>query len=517
MKRLFLLVALFAAAIAKPNTARAQKEAAVWYFGYRAGLDFNMGNPIPLQDGAMKLDGGCAVISDKESGKLLFYTDGRNFWNRQHGLMPGSNFLPSNCYTRGTQPAVIVPDSENNYLFNVFCLRFSGVELEDSVDNDCIYGYESRPNPPGRQLYYFLIDIRLDNGRGDIVADRSNILLMSNVTEKLSAVPHTNGKDYWVLAHGWNNNRFYAYPLSSTTVGVQVITDIGSVHQVQGAFDTEELGGDMKASPNGKKIACAIEGNIHSFDLFDFDASTGSLSNYINLGDLRGQYGLSFSPDNSKLYVGTDSPNTTPKYVIFQYDLSASGPAAIVASGQSIILNNPYTNIPYTGIFEGFNGARYGFQLGLDGRLYVMSNNSYSVLETEPHIMVMIDQPNKKGFDCQVNYRRFDFGEGRTGIGFPNFMQSYFNNIESITVCDQPTSISFYPNPTPDKINIDVLAGCSRTYSLEIINILGQVVFSQAPVNLPTEIDISSLASGLYFFRVITPGRAVAVKKIVKV
>jgi hypothetical protein len=68
-------------------------------------------------------------------------------------------------------------------------------------------------------------------------------------------VPHINGKDYWVLVHGWNSNKFYAYPLASTTVGNPVITNIGSIHQVLGGVDPlQELQGEMKASPNGKKL-----------------------------------------------------------------------------------------------------------------------------------------------------------------------------------------------------------------------------------------------------------------------
>lgn len=516
LKRILTAV-LFTTAIANAGMVHAQKEATVWYFGYKAGFDFNGGNPVTLSDGVMKLSGSGAVISDKDTGELLFYTDGRNFWNRQHVLMPSSNFLPSECYTWGTQPAVIVPDSENSYLFNVFCLRLSN-EYVYNPDGPCAYA----PRDSSLwQLYHVLVDMRLDNGRGDIVAGRSNVLIQTDVTEKLTAVPHANGKDYWVLVHGWNSNRFYAYPLSSTAVGSPVITDIGSAHQVRSGIYRQDIlqeqEGEMKASPNGKKIACGVWGELRPFDLFDFDAATGTLSNYINLGNLRGQYGLSFSPDNSKLYMSTDSPpNQSLKYFIFQFDLNAGDPAAIAASGQSIIINNPYANIPANGIPDGFSSVYMGFQLGLDGRLYVTSNNS-SQPSSDPSIVVVIDQPNKKGFDCQLSYRYIDFGEGRTGVGLPNFMQSYFNNIESITVCDRPTSISFYPNPTPDKIKIDVLQGCPQTYSLEIINVLGQRVFSQTEIGTATEVDISSFASGLYFFRVITPGRAVVVTKIVKV
>ena len=49
----------------------AQKEAAIWYFGESAGLDFNSGIPVTLTDGKLTTNEGCATISDKD-GKLLF-------------------------------------------------------------------------------------------------------------------------------------------------------------------------------------------------------------------------------------------------------------------------------------------------------------------------------------------------------------------------------------------------------------------------------------------------------------
>ena len=49
-----------------------QKEAANWYFGDRAGLDFNSGSPVSLTNGQLNTPEGCATISDK-NGNLLLY------------------------------------------------------------------------------------------------------------------------------------------------------------------------------------------------------------------------------------------------------------------------------------------------------------------------------------------------------------------------------------------------------------------------------------------------------------
>ena len=53
----------------------AQKEANVWYFGNKAGLDFNSGSAVVLEDGVLDSFEGVSTICDND-GNLLFYTDG---------------------------------------------------------------------------------------------------------------------------------------------------------------------------------------------------------------------------------------------------------------------------------------------------------------------------------------------------------------------------------------------------------------------------------------------------------
>lgn len=73
--------------------AYAQLEAAQWYFGQRAGLDFRTGAPVPLPNGALATFEGCSSWADS-LGNLLLYTDERTVWNRQHQVMAGGADLP---------------------------------------------------------------------------------------------------------------------------------------------------------------------------------------------------------------------------------------------------------------------------------------------------------------------------------------------------------------------------------------------------------------------------------------
>ncbi len=59
-----------------------------WYFGNKAGLNFNTTPPSVLYDGELNTQESCASVSDKNSGRLLFYTDGKTVWDSTHHPMP---------------------------------------------------------------------------------------------------------------------------------------------------------------------------------------------------------------------------------------------------------------------------------------------------------------------------------------------------------------------------------------------------------------------------------------------
>jgi hypothetical protein len=65
LKRYLLLVILVLAGF----TIFAQKQANFWYFGEYAGLNFRLGMPIAVTDGALNTGEGCSSISTS-SGNL---------------------------------------------------------------------------------------------------------------------------------------------------------------------------------------------------------------------------------------------------------------------------------------------------------------------------------------------------------------------------------------------------------------------------------------------------------------
>ncbi len=364
-----------------PVLVHAQNEAAIWYFGGNAGLDFNSGTPTVLTDGALFTPEGCATISDP-NGSLLFYTDGITVWNRNHQPMPnGAGLLgdPSS-----TQSGIIVPYPGDNTLYYVFT-------IDDAGNSD--------------GLQYNLVDITLDGGLGDITL--KNQPLEAPVTEKLSAVAHANGSDIWVMARRSETNEFVAYLVTPTGL----ITDpvVSSVP----AANISNLGpsGYLKFSPDGSKVVAASPGAVQ---LFNFDSSTGIVGNYIDITPFYAvpppttffvaAYGAEFSSDSSKLYISsTLIIGSDVEYELHQFDINNYNAAAIIGSG--ILLSNQPVDL----------GA---LQLAIDGKIYVV--------QVDERYLGVIDNPNVQGLGCGYNDNAISLGSGIGLVGLPPFITTYF-------------------------------------------------------------------------------------------
>ncbi|MDJ1486292.1 hypothetical protein QNI16_37780 [Cytophagaceae bacterium YF14B1] len=237
----------------------AQKEALHWYFGPKLGFDFTNGSPKVLQNSAMTTSRGCAVISNKSTGELLFYSNGRNTWNRFHQKMPSSNLFPDDCSNPIVQSVLIVPVPGSEYEYYLFTLEVITSEQVDPTLN-CLYGDLSEA-PTNSGTYYFnlsysIIDMRLDGGKGDIRQSENNISLQQNLSTKLTAIPHKNGKDYWLITHQASGDAFSVYLINESGIQPPSQQQIGSSYQILSTSSGTyfEVLGELKASPDGKNL-----------------------------------------------------------------------------------------------------------------------------------------------------------------------------------------------------------------------------------------------------------------------
>lgn len=359
------------------NFLTAQKEAAVWYFGRNAGLDFNSGAPVLLTDGALDTREGCASISDP-NGNLLFYTDGLTVWNRNHLPMPNGTGL--NGDPSSTQAAIIIPKSDEPNIFYIF-----------TVDD---YG-----GPNG--LQYSILDLNLDSGLGGITTQK-NILLQAQVSEKITAIQHADRESVWVVTKGWENNNFYSYQIDENGVNpTPVTTPIGFTPQLNNRLTV----GYLKASPDGRFLGSASEA-LGVMEIFRFNANTGVVSDLISLQDYFDNtwydmepYGVEFSPNGKVLYVSTRGG-------ILQFDISNYEHDAIVNS--AVRLGGVNTSTPFFG----------AIQLAIDGKIYCARYGG--------QFLDVIHEPNILGLAANYEEQGISLGSRRSLLGLPPFLTSYF-------------------------------------------------------------------------------------------
>jgi PKD repeat protein len=355
------------------SAAFAQKEASVWYFGNGSGIDFNGTAPLVSTNSAMVTPEGCASIADAK-GNLLFYTNGRTIWNRNHDKMLDGDDLAG--HESATQSAVIVPEPGSTTRYYVFTNTMPATNTG---------------------LIYRIVDMSRDGGLGGVVT--RNFLVKSFITEKLVAVRHQNQRDIWIVVHGWNSSSFYAFLLSAQGLEPNpVVSTTGSKHEGKDTFINAI--GEMKISPDGRRLAVAIFDQ--GFEVFDFSTATGEVSNPISLPlpGITGCYGVAFSSDCSKLYGTVRTASQ-----VYQFDLNQ--PAAGVAAS-AVIIRQTGTESP--------GGS---LQLAPNGRIYhARDNDAYLGVISSPNLASTGSGYVEKGLYLEGN---------RSRMGLPNVMADYLH------------------------------------------------------------------------------------------
>jgi hypothetical protein len=158
------------------------------------------------------------------------------------------------------------------------------------------------------------------------------------------------------------------------------------------------------------------------------------------------------------------------------------------------------------GFEEGDGEVRFRLQR-VDGRLCrVISYKNEKCLEVE-----------KASVDSGAAVILGTCKSGKTNQMFE--MKSSSTKLKSTTLIApiSETGISVYPNPAQSTLNIAVPSGVSdKTYSMEIINAVGQAVLNRSSLEgeLNT-VDISMLPTGIYWVKLIQ-GERIESKKFIK-
>jgi gliding motility-associated-like protein len=403
----------------------AQKEASNWYFGRGAGLHFSDdGGVSPLDGGQMNTNEGCSSISDTE-GNLLFYTDGRSVWDRNHMLMPNGDYFGGTGLLgdpSSSQSAIILPKKNDPNIYYIFTVD-EPHHLNASVYPEQFTGQysntESVPNNDdgfNNGLNFSVVDLSLTGANGSIgdITTRNVQLYTYNpdireeakykCSEKVTAVKDANGTGFWVVTQF--TDKFYSFYVGQEGVNqTPVVTQINPLVPVSG-YRRNAIG-CIKASPDGKRIAIAhqqlgtAEGETDNNGvvyLYDFDNARGVVSNAQLIKDNIGPYGLEFSPSVSKLYVSYDERENLGRVV--QYNLLGA-------------------DIPSSEVLLSSNQSSTTLQLGPNGKIYRAVNGANAV--------DVINDPDADGELCDYRVSAVPLPDGTISIfGLPPFVTSLF-------------------------------------------------------------------------------------------
>jgi gliding motility-associated-like protein len=372
------------------TTVFGQKQANLWHFGNGRVINFSSGVPVLEAPSPLSAYEGTASFCDV-NGNLLFYTDGGGkIWNAANQVMYDMQGIQGGGLSAMQSSVFIEAPCEPNkyYLFTMD-------ELETF--------------PGGNGLSYFKIDMTLNSGLGAVT--QPGTIVHAPSFEGLAAIKHRNSRDYWIIIHQ-----------DTVGLGVYKVTSAGvSLHSVYniGNGGTKYI---IKASPDGSKIYTKpTNNNIYDIFspvglLFDFDNSTGIISNPININITEPYANLrfEFSPNSRWLYTSVENG-------FIRLDLSAPN---INASANSIFGN------------LNFIGGGCDMQLAPDGNIYqlLVTYDQFTGISTVHVNRIKCPNNNNPLFEPDI----FSFPANTSNyvecIGLPNFPSRLFEDDEATFV-----------------------------------------------------------------------------------
>jgi len=481
------------------NSANAQLRNSIWCFGDSAGVDFrDITNPLPFNS-VMDGRGSCVSIADS-LGNLQLYANTYGpllktiVWNANNDTLldGGEGIIAGGFYNE--QQIIPFPDSISKY----YLITNGAFSLLDG-------------------LYYSVIDMALDQGRGEVTSKHIQIS-SDSIADCVQSIKHANGRDWWLIAKKASQyythlNRFIVY----------LITPIGISNEMDFDFydATDIYFQKIILNPEGTKIMCI---NLRGYMCeFDFDRCSGTINNprliypEITTPPLtRLFWEGSYSTNGNLFYTTSNRSQLIDQSYLIQYDLTASNVSSTADTidstrapiGPGAIRLAPDNKIYYSRAYEspGVNSYPYA------DSMYNYINMNLSV----------INDPNQLGAACDFQPFSFYLGGKRTYYGLPSnpdyqlgpvigsVCDSLLNSTDNITFED--IKIEIYPNPFSKSITIH--AHSTANVELKLYSNLGSLLLSRK-FRDKIQLDLSFFSSGTYQLELISE-KNVVMKKIVK-
>lgn len=252
-------------------------------------------------------------------------------------------YTPTNSLSQGTM-IVPVPENPNRYIvFSLACMEM--------ISN---YG----------NLYYFVVNMTLNNGLGDICSWTKGILLGRQFTEHMTSMLGVCTERFiWLVTVSRQQEALVAFIIDRYGIDVTpVYTPLQ--HDILKTTTT----GTLTPSIDQSKLVFSsyITERFGGVAVFDFDKANGTFVNERVL-DTFSSYSSTFSPDGSKLYYSSMGD-------LYQINMNAGNLGAIINSKHLV---------------------RYG--LGLTDMKIALNNKVYFKSPTTNRGLACINNPNSLG------------------------------------------------------------------------------------------------------------------------
>ncbi len=456
----------------------------VWIFGSNAlSLEGSEGSLVSFNgDGrdtsyvqlSESIGSNNASICDV-NGKLLFYTNGCAVFDSTFqvmvngdGINPGDRHdvhCPFGNYI-GLQNSLIIniPNTANDFYYIHKTVTLSDdFELSTSGILKTIISFDVNP-------------------LGEVIIKNEIIdVNRKSLTGYLEAIKHKNGEDWWIIdfTEGPEEHFYLAYLIDSDTLSLQHELEIENIASL-----TDRCASTSQScfSPDGTKLAkmCAESG----FDLWDFDRSSGLISNYRHL-PIETNYvncGVGISPNSRFAYLSCS--DSLWQVDLWEEDLSV---------GLELIDTLDKTADPFTVTNFGYQ------QLGPDCKIYMNTVRQYDWLH-------VINNPDEKGKACDFRQHSIKLPHLNQPGSFPNF--PHFR-IDEDDVCDPTITSVFgvpietvsgmvvFPNPTTGEVTVELPETVSGRMSVK--DLTSQVVLTLNWDHADKrQVDFSGCDAGMY-------------------
>jgi hypothetical protein len=364
-------------------------------------------------------------------GNLLFFTNGRAIANVDRQIITrGDTLVNAELYrwheNSGfyyVQGALMLPDPDTPERIHVI-----------SQSSDVRFDLQHLQLHFHPQLYYARIDKAGDDW---YVSSKNNKLSERFYANGINAVRHANNRDWWILTKEAYSNHYISYLFDGDSIRYHHTDTIGIVV----GFDT--VGFWMGAfSYQGDRFA--LFNPRDGLEVFDFDRSTGRLSNFkaFKIPEYRHWYygSVAFSPSGRYLYFNDPSQ-------VYQMDLEAANWAA------SITLVDEWDGYVHNTYWAT---AFFQMQRTPDCRIIISTQGS------NPYLHI-IHEPDKSAQDCRLEQRALEF-EYVLSSGLPNY-PNFSLGTEWEHYCSSPMTgtsqedrlqitLSVWPNPASDIVSM---------------------------------------------------------------